>query len=73
MQYEVKSDKKIVCMWLTHSDINDAAVQAFVSSLVRQYRDYLVVTYHSGHDSMPETTSALLIYNRNLFAQRKGE
>ncbi len=79
MELEVYDTKKMVCVWLTHADQDDPAIQDQLKSLYLKYkqRKYCVAVFHSGHEDLEGLTRDLLQYNRkrteeiNMAAEKK--
>ncbi len=79
MEIEVYDTKKMVCVWLTHADQDDPAIQDQLKSLYLKYkqRKYCVAVFHSGHEDLEGLTRDLLQYNRkrteeiNMAAEKK--
>ena len=73
MQVEVHEKKKLVCIWLTHADSENSALNEKVRLLCSHFNmnKYTVAVFHSGKQSLRELTSDLLKYNRKLFAERE--
>ncbi len=79
MELEVYDTKKMVCVWLTHADQDDPAIQEQLKSLYLKYkqRKYCVAVFHSGHEDLEGLTRDLLQYNRkrteeiNMAAEKK--
>ncbi len=67
MELEVYDTKKMVCVWLTHADQDDPAIQEQLKSLYLKYkqRKYCAAVFHSGHEDLEGLTRDLLQYNRN--------
>ncbi len=66
MELEVYDTKKMVCIWLTHADQDDPAIQDQLKSLYLKYkqRKYCVAVFRSGHEDLEGLTRDLLQYNR---------
>lgn len=66
MELEVYDTKKMVCVWLTHADQEDSAIQDQLKSLYLKYkqRKYCVAVFRSGHEDLEGLTRDLLQYNR---------
>lgn len=73
MQVEVHEKKKLVCIWLTHADAENTALNEKIRLLFSHFKanKYAVAVYYSGKQSLRELTSELLKYNRKLFAERE--
>lgn len=79
MELEVYDTKKMVCVWLTHADQENAAIQEQLKSLYLKYkqRKYCVAVFRSGHEDLEGLTRDLLQYNRkrteeiNMAAEKK--
>lgn len=66
MEINTHEDKKIVEVWLTNAEQEDAGVKARLSLLLAQYKnaDYTVVVFKSGKKDLFQCTADLLRYNR---------
>lgn len=66
MELEVYDTKKMACVWLTHADQENAAIQDQLKSLYFKYKQqkYCVAVFHSGHENLEGLTRDLLQYNR---------
>lgn len=71
MELHVKSDSKLVEVWLTNAEKKDAAVQTKLKSLYQAYKEkkYLVAVFESGESDLATATSDLLCYNRKRLMQ----
>ena len=58
MKVEVFDDKKLVCVWLSHKDQNDPALQERLKPLYQEYKQkkYLVSVFYSGHEDIEGLT-----------------
>lgn len=67
----VYDDKKIVTVWLTHAEEQDAQLQEQLHQIYRDYTDkkFKVAVYHSGTDSFYECMRDLVLYNRTRSAE----
>lgn len=71
MEVKVNDDMKLVQIWLTKAEQEDAALG---ESLRRQYqiykeKKYMVAQFHSGTEDLYPVTRDLLRYNRKRSAQ----
>ena len=76
MEVDVHADQRLVCIWLTHADEKNLAVQRRLPTLYRQYqaKKYKVAVFHTGNDDLLDLTRSLLLDNRNrLEANRMRE
>ncbi len=76
MEVDVHADQRLVCIWLTHADEKNQAVQRRLPPLYRQYqaKKYKVAVFHTGNDDLLDLTRSLLLDNRNrLEANRMRE
>lgn len=66
MELEVYDTKKVVCVWLTHADQEDSAIQDQLKSLYLKYKQqkYCVAVFHSGREDLEGLMRDLLQYNR---------
>ena len=78
MELYVREDRRIVEIWLTGAEKQDAAVQEKLKSLYTIYRKekYLVAVFLSGAGDLYAETRELLAYNRRrcaAFAVLRGK
>ena len=68
MRIHMDEEKRIAEIWLTKAESDDPAVEARLKPFYKECKDhkYLAVVYHSGRESLLETTKDLLRHNRNL-------
>lgn len=73
MEVDVHAEEKMVCIWLTHADEADPAVQSRLPPLYKQYKakKYIVAVYHSGNDDLEELTRGLVLYNRKRLEENR--
>ena len=74
MQIDVHDDKKLVCIWLSHKEADQMEkTEEHLKTLYAKYKKikYHVAVFQPGHEDVFELTSALLKYNRRLFAERE--
>ena len=74
MEYDVLEDKKLVTIWLNNAERNDPAVAESLKSIYKEYKKkkYKVAVFKSGTVDLWETTSALLIHNRDRMASQEA-
>lgn len=73
MRMTVNEDRKIVGIWLTNAEKNDAGLRESLKPLYQRYHDqkYLVAVYMSGEQDLYENTRELLLYNRRRAAEKE--
>lgn len=73
MEINVNDDRKIVEIWLSHSEQADAALREQIRPIYQEYngKKYTVAVFQSGTEDLYEQTHQLLLYNRNRAAERK--
>ena len=73
MKIEVLDQEKMVCVWLSHADQENPAIQEQLKSLYREYRQkkYFVSVFYSGHEDLEQLTGDLLLYNRKKLEENK--
>ena len=71
MEIHVKSDSKLVEVWLTNAEKQDTAIREKLKLLYRAYKEkkYLVAVFESGEGDLANATSDLLCYNRKRITQ----
>lgn len=71
MRMEVKDDSKIVELWLTREEKEDAAFRESLKPLYQQYKaqNYLVAVFLSGEADLYQQTRDLLLYNQRRLAE----
>lgn len=64
-------DKKLIEIWLTRAERDDSAIAKQLQPLYQEYakKKYTVVVYQSGAEDLWDSTSALLVYNRDRLAR----
>ena len=69
----VNGDSKIVGIWLTRAEKNDAALRESLKPLYKKYHEqkYKVAVYMSGEQDLYENTRDLLLYNRRRAAEKE--
>ncbi len=72
MEIDVDHSKKLVCVWLTQAESQDAAIKEQLGTLYLSYwkQKYKVAVFHSGHEDLYQNTLELLRYNRRRSAER---
>ena len=75
MELNVRNDSKIVEIWLTKAEKQDAKLQRDLKVLYQGFKEsgYLVATFLSGDQDLTDTTSDLICYNRKRIAQMEVE
>lgn len=75
MEIHVRDKSRIVEIWLTNAEKQDAGLRERLKPLYREYTDkkYLVAVYLSGSQELAGTISDLLCYNRKRIAQLEVE
>lgn len=70
MELKIDPGKKLVEIWLTKAEREDAALQAKLKPLYKKYKfqGCLVAVFSSGTQDLADTTSDLLCYNRKHLA-----
>lgn len=73
MEIHVRDSSKLVEVWLTKSEKQDAELRERLKPLYREYKakNYLVAVFMSGEQDLTELTSGLLCDNRRRSAQRE--
>jgi len=66
VEFKRKPDSKMVEIWLTRAESNDAVIQARLKPLYKKYKaqGYTVAVFQSGSQDLASVTSNLLCYNR---------
>lgn len=75
MEINVRDERKIVEVWLTNAEKQDASVREMLGPLYRActQKGYLAAVYQSGTQDLAEVTSELLCYSRKRSAQWEAE
>ena len=73
MEIHVRDSNKLVEVWLTKTEKQDAELREQLKPLYREYKekDYLVAVFESGTQDLTELTSGLLCDHRKRSAQRE--
>lgn len=73
LRMEVKDDSKIVELWLTREEKEDAAFRESLKPLCQQYKaqNYLVAVFLSGEADLYQQTRDLLLYNQRRLAEKE--
>ena len=68
-------DKRIIEVWLTKAESTDDVLQSRLRPLCKKWKQekYLTCVYRSGDRDLQEQTAALLLHNRDYFAQKEVE
>ena len=71
MEINVKDDKKLVEIWLTNAEKNDAALRNSLKSIYSSYSEkkYTVAVFESGHGDLYQSALALLKHNKKRSAE----
>lgn len=71
MEIHVKSDSKLVEIWLTNAEKQDTAIREKLKPLYQAYKEkkYLVAVFESGEGDLATATSDLLCHNRKRLTQ----
>ena len=70
LEINVHDDRKIVEIWLSHSEQADAALREQIRPI---YQEYNVAVFQSGTEDLYEQTHQLLLYNRNRAAELEAK
>lgn len=75
MEINVRSESRIVEIWLTGEERQDAKLREELKPLYQRYKDqgYLTAVYESGDQDLWKAASDLLCYNRKRIAQLEVE
>lgn len=75
MEIHVRDESRIVEVWLTNAEKQDAEVCEQLKPLYQKYKckNYLVAVFQSGDQDLADATSDLLCYNRKRIAQMEVE
>lgn len=73
MRMEVSEQNKIVELWLTREEKDNAAFRESLKPLYQQYKaqNYLVAVFLSGEADLYQQTRDLLLYNRRRLAEKE--
>ena len=73
LHMQIHENSKIVELWLTRAEKEDAAVQESLKPIYRQYKEqkYLVAVFLSGEEELYPQTRDLLLYNRRRQAEKE--
>ena len=74
MECIVQDDKRLVTIWLNNTEKRDPAVAESLIPVYQGYKNkmYTVAVFKSGTVGLWETTSTLLIQNRDRIARQEG-
>ena len=66
MEIHVSDDMKLVTVWLTRAEKEDANIREQLKTLYADYKakKYMVAQFHSGTEDMYRNTRDLLLFNR---------
>lgn len=75
MEIHVRDGSKLVEVWLTKTEEQDAELRERLKPLYQEYKakSYLVAVFLSGEQDLAELTSGLLCDHRKRSAQREVE
>lgn len=75
MEIHVRDESRIVEVWLTKAEQQDAEVRERLKPLCQEYKrkNYLVAVFQSGEQDLADVTRDLLRYNRRRIAQLEVE
>lgn len=75
MEFRVRNDSRIVEIWLTRAEGENAELREKLKPLYQEYqaKNYLVAVFESGSEDLAENTSALLCTNRIRLARQEVE
>ena len=73
MHMQINENSKIVELWLTRAEKEDAAVQESLKPIYQKYKEqkYLVAVFLSGEEELYPQTRDLLLYNRRRQAEKE--
>lgn len=73
LEIYVRDSSKLVEVWLTNSEKQNAELRERLKSLFQAYKEknYLVAVFESGEQDLTEMTSSLLCDHRRRSAQRE--
>lgn len=72
MEMNVRSDRKLVDIWLTNTEKNDPKIRSGLQDIYSKYKkeNYLVVVFTSGNQDLYSATRELLLNNKYDGAER---
>ena len=75
LEINVRSESKIVEVWLTREEKQDARLREQLKPLYQKYKaqGYLTAVFESGEEELWDAASDLLCYNRRRIAQMEVE
>ena len=75
LKINVHDDRKIVEIWLSHSEQADVALREQLRPIYQEYngKKYTVAVFQSGTEDLYEQTHQLLLYNRNRAAELEAK
>lgn len=75
MDIHVRDESRIVEVWLTNAEQQDAEVCGRLKPLYQEYKrkNYLVAVFQSGDQNLADVASDLLRYNRRRIAHLEVE
>lgn len=73
LHMQINENSKIVELWLTRAEKEDAAVQESLKPIYQKYKEqkYLVAVFLSGEEELYPQTRDLLLYNRRRQAEKE--
>lgn len=71
LEINIRDDSKIVEIWLTSTEAQNAKLREHLKPLYREYKanQYTVAVFESGGRDVADATSDLICYNRKRIAQ----
>ena len=74
MELKEHEDMKIVEIWLTKQEQEDAALRQTLQKLYQDYsrRKFKIAQFHSGAGSLYDATRDLLLFNRKRIAEMEN-
>lgn len=71
MEIIVMDDEKLITIWLTRTEQEDAELRERLKPICTKYKSkkYMVAQFHSGTEDLYECTRDLLLYNRRRSAE----
>lgn len=73
MKIEVLDKEKMVCVWLSHADQENPAIQEQLKPMYQEYRQkkYFVAVFYSGNEDLEQLTGDLIKYNRKKIEENR--
>lgn len=75
MEIICDENKKVIEIWLTKTEAADETLQSHLRPFYKKWKEkkYITCVYRSGNRDLQEQTAALLLHNRDYFAQKEVE